>query len=368
LFTCLGHHNAELRSVLVREAILVGLSLVSAAAISARQADDSRTTGVLARLIDPLLAKEDLSTGKIAIVFRDGATSRVLYARNADLPLKPASNAKILTTAAALHLLGRDYRYKTLVAVRGFQTSETLQGDLVVVGSGDPSISGRFAPNHDRKAIFRQWADELRKRGIRKIAGNVVGIDTAFDGQSQAPGWPALDRGEWYCAEISALAFNEGCIDLCWRGTNGGDLASATFEMIPPTRYVQIVNFVTTDRSKGSHERYYERSDGRNVITARGRIGEGQVAFDSATVFNPTLYFVTVLTETLRESGIEVEGGPRDIDSYADQAMFHQSLDPITVQESPPIAALVEVVNRNSQNFYAEQIFKTLGKHVMGEG
>lgn len=361
-----------------RKVQVLGLCLVSLAglfalasdlsAAPAPQADDARSTGVLAAQIDPLLAKADLSIGQIGIIFRDGATGCVLYARNADIALKPASNSKIPTTAAALHYLGRNYRYKTLLAMRGTQTSETLQGDLVVVGSGDPSISGRFVADHDRKAIFRQWADVLRRRGIRRITGDVVGIDDAFDDQAQAPGWPTEDRGEWFCAEISALAFNENCIDLCWRGATGGDQEPATVEMLPPTRYVQVINFVTTARERGSYDRYYERQPGRNVIIARGRIGPGETAYDSATVPNPTLYFITVLAETLRESGIEVGGSPRDADEFADKTVFHRSLDPITYYESPPLGQLIEVVNRNSQNFFAEQILKTLGKHVEGEG
>ena len=329
---------------------------------------DTRSTGVLARRIDPFLAKHDLSIGQIGIIFCDGETGRLLYGRDENLALKPASNNKILTTAAALHHLGRDFRYKTLVAVRGRQRRQTLLGDLVVVGSGDPSISGRFIEDHDRQAIFRQWADALRERGIRRIGGDVVGIDDAFDDEPQAPGWPAEGRGEWYCAEISALAFNDNCVDVCWRGANGGNHKPASFELIPPTEYVQIVNFVTTARNGGSHERYYYRPADRNVVTVRGRVASGEEVFDSATVANPTLYFVTVLAETLRESGIEVIGAPRDIDDMPDKTVFRQSLERLTNYESPPLSQLVAVVNRNSQNFFAEQILKTMGKHVEGEG
>ena len=344
------------------------LWLGTAAAWPARETNDPPSTGVLATRIDPFLAKHDLSVGRMGILICDGESGRVLYARNQTLALKPASNCKILTTAAALHYLGRDYRYKTLVAQRGPQHGEVLEGDLVIVGSGDPSISGRFVPNHDRTAIFRQWADALRRRGIRRITGNVVGIDEAFDTQTQASGWPEDERGEWYCAEISALTFNEGCVDLRWTGAKGGDKQPAAFELIPPTRYVQIINFVTTVRDHESHERYYERPAARNVITVRGRVGNGEAAFDSATVDNPTLYFATVLVETLRESGIEIGGAPRDIDDLPDRTVFHNALDPITVYESPPLSKLLEVVNQNSHNFFAEQILKTLGKQVMGEG
>jgi len=329
---------------------------------------DRESTGVLAERIDSFLARHDLSAGRLGVLFCDGATGRVLYARGEDLALKPASNNKIFTTAAALYYLGRDFRYETLVGLRGPQRGDTLLGDLVVVGSGDPSISGRFVEDHERTAIFRRWAEALRKRGIRRIAGDVVGIDDAFDDQAQPPGWPAEDRGEWYCAEISALAFNEGCVDICWRGASGGDSEPAGFELIPPTHYVRIINFVTTARDHGYHERYYERAAGGNVITVRGRVGAGEEVYDSATVPNPTLYFATVLTETLRRSGIAVNGSPRDVDEFPDKSLFRRSLEPLTVYRSPPLSRLIEVVNRNSHNFFAEMILKTIGKRVEGEG
>lgn len=330
---------------------------------------DAETTGVLAASIDAFLRNHDLSMGTIGIVMSDGETGRVLYARNGHTPMKPASNNKILTTAAALHYLGRDYRYKTLVAFRGKRKGDTLRGDLVVVGSGDPSISGRFVGDHDRTAIFRQWADLLDKRGIRHIKGDVIGIDDAFDDIPMGPGWPVEDRGEWYCAEVSALAFNEGCVDLRWTGTNGGDHEPARFDLIPPTDYVQVINFVTTAEDDDDHyERFYYRPPGRNVITVRGRVGNGVEVYDSATVDNPTLYFATVLVETLREAGIEIDGNARDIDEFEDKSAFHGSLEPLTIYESPPLARLIEVVNRNSHNFFAEQILKTIGKRVGDEG
>ncbi|MCX8037789.1 MAG: D-alanyl-D-alanine carboxypeptidase/D-alanyl-D-alanine-endopeptidase [Candidatus Sumerlaeia bacterium] len=334
----------------------------------ARAANDSTTTGPLTALFKPFLSQYDLSMGVMGCVFRDGQTGRILYARNADVPLKPASNNKILTTAAALHYLGPGYQYETVLAVRGIQRGDTLEGDLVVVGSGDPSISGRFVPNHDRKAILRQWADFLVQRGIRRITGNVVGIDDAFDDQAQAPGWPETERGEWYCAEVSALAFNDSCVDVRWSGAGAGDREPARFEIIPLTQYVQIVNFVTAVSEKAPHERYYERPPTRNVFTVRGRIGTGEEVFDSAAVFNPTLYFATVLAETLCEAGIALEGKPRDIDEYKDKSPFEGTLVRLTAYQSPPLSRLVEVVNMNSHNFYAEQILKTLGREIEGEG
>jgi D-alanyl-D-alanine carboxypeptidase/D-alanyl-D-alanine-endopeptidase (penicillin-binding protein 4) len=330
------------------------------------QKDDSDSTGVLAARVDAFLKGRELSRGRIGVLFCDDDSGGVLYARGDDQVLKPASNVKLLTTAAALDVLGPDFRYKTLLATRGRRKGAALEGDLVVLGSGDPSISGRFVADHDRRAIFRDWARAVSDHGIARVTGDIVGVDDAFDDQAQAIGWPNEDRAEWYCAEISALAFNDDCVDLRWEG--GEAEKPARLELLPPTAYARVVNFVTSARGEGPFERFYSRGFIDNTITARGRIGVGENVVDSAAVSNPTLYFVTVLAETLRESGIAIQGRPRDVDEFADKSIFRQSLEPLATYESPPLARLVEVVNRNSHNFYAEQILKTMGKCARDEG
>lgn len=359
-------HWVDAWRIVYAVAVLVAFSVAGAA--QAESTGSAAAEKSFHSRIEALLQDSDLSEGHIGVVFRDGDSGRALYSLNPDLPLKPASNIKLFTSAAALYFLGDDFRYQTLVTRRGPHRGNTLYGDLVVIGSGDPSISGRFVENHDRTAIFQCWADVLKQKGIERITGDVVGIDDAFDDVCQAPGWPEEDRGEWYCAEISALAYNDNCVDLRWEGTDGDNLEPAHFELIPSTGYVQVINFVTTSQDGGDYDRFYYRSERSNTITVRGRIGRGDQVFDSASVFNPTLYFTTVLTEVLRQKGIEVGGLPRDADEFEDKSVFQRSLEPVTVHESPPLADILTVINRNSHNFYAEQVFKTLGKRLQGEG
>src|SRR5215213_2948789 len=100
---------------------------------------------------------------------RSLATGEVLYRRNAEKMLVPASNMKIVTATAALESLGPAYRYRTAVAATGPVAGGELRGDLVVVGSGDPTISARFGG--DARAVFRAWADSLRARGVTRVTG-----------------------------------------------------------------------------------------------------------------------------------------------------------------------------------------------------
>src|SRR5690606_25257111 len=117
----------------------------------------------------------------------------------------PASNNKLVTTAAGLTLLGPDYHFDTVLMASGPVVDGTLQGDLVVYGGGDPGISGRYQQDKtDITGVLRGWAKQLKDRGITKITGNIVGDDSFFDDVYFHPYWYPKERGEWYEAEVSA--------------------------------------------------------------------------------------------------------------------------------------------------------------------
>lgn len=312
------------------------------------------------------LLDETRPGGTVGLYVVDGATSEVLFSMNGEEPLKPASNNKLLTTAAGLSLLGPDYRFVTSILVRGTVLNGTLQGDLIVRGGGDPTISGRFEENkRDVTAIFRRWSDALAAAGIRRITGDVVADDTFFDSEEFHPFWYGDERGEWYSAEISGLAFNDNCVDLTWSAVNKvpGDLAD--FRMNPVTSYVQIQNAVRVMARGRVTERYYKRPAKLNDILCTGSLTVDTVKEDSAAVHDGALYAVTVFRDVLTSQGIEVLGRARKLDERFDTSA------PLTLvfeHRSPPLTEVVNVINRNSQNFYAECLLKTLGRVVLNEG
>ena len=113
-----------------------------------------------------------------------------LFALNAAAPLAPASNLKLLTTAAAIQRLGPDFRYQTFLLASGGIGQGELHGDLILYGTGDPGLSGRFHPGGS--AVFQAFADSLLAAGIRVVRGDVVGDGSYFSGPLIAQGWNCL--------------------------------------------------------------------------------------------------------------------------------------------------------------------------------
>lgn len=321
----------------------------------------------LAQKIQEVITANEKDVGEIGLLFEDAVTKEVLFAKNENNFFKPASTNKLLTTITALNTLGTDFKYQTKLCTNGSITDGVLNGDLIIVGSGDPSFSPRFTKNKDDIVIiFREWADLLKKKNITRIKGNIIGDDDFFDDNYFLSSWYGGERAEWFSTEISGLAFNDNCIDLVFTGADkAGEPAIMTY--LPNTKYVQVVNNVKTVEGNPK-DISFEREDKSNVITADGEVAIGKKQKAWATIYNPTLFCATVFKETLIEEGIVVEGSANDIDDFSDKTQYKNTLNQITFYESPALPELIKVLNRVSHNFYADQIYKTLGKILGGEG
>lgn len=322
--------------------------------------DELTTTGV--RETAALFGLED---ARIGFCIADAVTSEILLDNGGSMPLKPASCMKLLTTAAALHLLGAGYQFTTELRHTGsIGKGGVLDGDLVVVGGGDPSISARFQEDkRDVTAVFRSWADELTSLGIRHITGAIAADDRFFDREFVHPSWDPEDRGEWFQAEISGLAFNDNLLDITWRASDRlpGELASMSLN--PVTHYARIQNRVRVAAIGRPSNRFYKRDTDSNDILATGTITVDSVREDSASIHNGPLYFATVLRDVLTSSGIRVRGKPRLVRETEETRGRL-----VLTHKSPPLHELVRVTNLTSQNFYADCLLKTLGREKAGHG
>lgn len=328
----------------------------------------SRTTPSLsyAERVEQILAEANPG-GTVGIYVMDGETSEILVSRHADQPLKPASNNKLLTTAAGLHLLGPDYRFVTSVYARGAVTSGTLHGDLIVRGGGDPTISARFEDDkRDVTAIFRRWAEALNAAGIERVAGDIIADDTFFDEECVHPSWGGGELGEWYSAEVSALAFNDNCIDISWSAKDKVPGDRADFRLNPVTNYAQVDNNVSVVANGRFSERYYQRPSTLNSVLCTGTLTVDTLKDDSFAVHDGALYAVTVFRDVLSSQGVEVLGRARKLDPSGESTTSPGQL--VFEHRSPPLTEVVNVINRNSQNFYAECLLKTLGRLKQGQG
>lgn len=312
--------------------------------------------------LDALLTPSDLSNAFWGVHVVNTRTGKAIYSRNASHSFIPASNLKLFTTAAALVRLGPDFRYVTDLFARGTIRDSVLIGDLIVRGSGDPSIGGRFTGG-DRTWLFRSWADSLEAHGIQHITGDIIGDDNIFDDKGRAISWTWNDLKYWYAAPTSGLSYNDNCIDVFIYGSEPGKPANVSWR--PNTNYIMFENATRTISSVLELDEGYKHPLGTRRIRLTSLVPADGVDRESLAVYNPTRYFVYVLRETLIQSGISVEGQAIDIDARTEPVIYHNSsVRRIARHKSPPLHVIVQITNKKSQNLYADQLVKTIGVYA----
>jgi D-alanyl-D-alanine carboxypeptidase/D-alanyl-D-alanine-endopeptidase (penicillin-binding protein 4) len=284
-------------------------------------------------------------------------SGRVVAERNPHVPVAPASNMKIFTTAAAIDLLKPSFEVTTGVYVRGnVDASGTLDGDVRIVGRGDPTIGGRF---HDGSAtaVIQDWASDLKAAGIKTVRGNLVFEHGYFDENYIHPTWPIDQLTAWYEAPVAAFSMQEGCVEVRVLPSRPG--GQCVVQLEPPTSFITVENSCRT----GSGYPYITRHRGTNTVIVRGgvpaRSGRTEVFI---TIENPVHYFAAVTNETLQRQGIRILGQiqliPRD--ARTDWRLV--------TKHSTPLSVLVMVINKKSQNHYAEQVLKIIGAEMRKQG
>jgi D-alanyl-D-alanine carboxypeptidase/D-alanyl-D-alanine-endopeptidase (penicillin-binding protein 4) len=320
----------------------------------------------LAGRLAAIFADPVISHAHIGVLFRSLDTGETLYELEAEKMFIPASNVKILSGAAALATLGPDYRYRTTVSLGGPVQGGVLQGPLVITGAGDPTFSDRFHP--DARDVFRAWADSLKARGITRVAGGVIAVDTAFGGPSLGSGWAWDDLAAGYAAEYSALQFNENVIDVDVFPSRT-TLDPAVVVLTPATQYVRVLNDTRTMPAGSVTAIRLERDAASSSILLSGEIAaDSEGLTETVSVRDPALYAATVIRDPLREPALMVEApvvrySPTDPSTAAVGAA-----DPVFVHLSPPLWEILAGALKPSQNLIAETMLVAAGREMRGEG
>ena len=299
------------------------------------------------------------------VVIQSLKTGEYFYKRNEDKFFLPASNLKLFTTAAGLLILGPSYKFTTNIWTNGYQVGSTLIGDLIIQGRGDPTISGRFY-NGDINYVFDTWIDSLLDHGITNIKGSIIGDDNLFDDIGLGDGWAWDYETDWYSAQTSALSFNDNCVDITIRYNKKLDSLIVTSR--PSLRSIVVLNnlqpVAETDQSRFN----VVRERGTNVINVYGTIKRSVDSLVTyATVKNPTLFLILALRNRMESRGIRINGYAVDIDDY-DKNIDYNTSSLLFSTYSVDLGEIIKVINKNSQNFFAEQLLKTIGLEVKGLG
>lgn len=345
--------------------LLTSVTLLGCASSGGMASDPARGTLLgLPGVVDSVRHSPPLDRTHWGVGAYDPVADRMLLRVNIDRHFIPASNMKLIVTAAALDRLGPDFRYTTTVHAENLTDGNATS--LLVSGSGDPTMSARF--HGEPLAALRQLADSIAASGVRRVDGPLVIDATYFDAQHLHPSWEIGDLDWYYAAPVAAFAVEEGVTHLVLTpGATVGDTVQLT--ALAPVGLITVENLVVTDTAYARNDVVFVRTAGTNDFRFTGRIPV-QAAPDTVliTTQRPGRFAGEALKTILRERGIEVTGEVIVVDSGSDEAAAGRwnaqlaRFQPVAARVSPPLSDIVEAILEPSQNWMAEQLLKTLGR------
>lgn len=318
---------------------------------------------ILSDVLDPIL-DEDRYRSLIAglMVYSIDREER-LYARDAEALLTPASNTKLFTAAAALDALGPDYRFRTEVYRSGFLRRGVLKGDLILKGYGDPTLATEDSLRVQEGPTVEGIARDLKEMGIRRVQGDIVVDAGAFSGKPYGAGWAWDDESGYYQPQIESLSINRGTVRLDYLpGKEPGD--PIQLKLTPETDYVEVINEAITGPEGSDDTLRIYRERGKNRIRITGSLPlDFSGDYTRVPVEHPHLYAGQVLKEALEREGIDFAPGSR-----VKAGQKPGGAKRMLTYQSPPLSEVISYMNKASDNFYAEMIFRTLSLEKTGRG
>lgn len=333
--------------------------LPSTAGLSQPASPRTPQDSALAREIDRAIDESDLAQARWGVFVMSLTDGRVIYSRSGEKLFTPASNMKIYPTAAALDLLGADYRWRTSVyANKPPDSNGVIDGDLTLYGRGAPDLDS------DRKDGFPALALELWEHGVRRVRGNIVGDESHFRGEMYGLGWQWNDVQWYFGAEPSALTIDANALELTIAPASKLGNA-ATVKLQRENSYFRLTNNTTTGERTAPTSIGINRGLSDNEFRVWGEFPVGGRGFTAyLSVYNPARWAATLFKAELLKQGITVDGEPRSRDFRTAEG---DKLDPqkaieIAFTESGTLGEIVHQTNKESNNLYAELILRTLGK------
>src|SRR5450631_1841107 len=345
----------------------------------------------LQKQMDAILSQPELARGYWGIEVTSLSSGKVLYALNADRLFTPASNTKLFTTAAALALIGPDYKFRTTVETTGtLDRYGRLNGDLVLVGHGDPNLSGRELPydlrtqrNDDPIQALEALADALVQKGVKFIDGDIVADDSYFAFERYGEGWSQDDLVWPDGAPVSALTVNDNVVFVnIMPADRAGEKAFVSIK--PFADYYRLDNRIITTPAGTGRKFFVNREPGSTVLTLWGNLPlDDPGATEALAIEDPAEFAAGLFRQLLEKRGIVIYGHQRTrhtelatLSTFSVTAVAPsrggsdgqsrplKTDQPIALAsyESKPLLQDIRVINKVSQNLHAEILLRLLGR------
>ncbi len=304
--------------------------------------------------INKILNAKCLDDKKTSVSIVEMPDGKLVYAYNTLTPLLPASVMKVVTTAAALYYLGPEYRFKTKVLHNGKHNNDTIDGDLIIRGGGDPRFSTE---------TLWHIATQIKHSGINKIAGNLI-VDTHFfDDYDRAPAWKVERTQKAYDAKLGALSLNYNSIAIhALPEGKVGERLNVWLE--PAPSYIKLINNTKTIK-RGKNTVWASRRNSEKFPDQVNMLVKGRLPIHSKekiirlNIENPARYTVETFRYLLQKAGVTIDGVTKVASSPISGTELYSHL-------SEPLSLILKELNTFSNNFTAEQIIKTIAAERFG--
>ena len=327
---------------------LLTLLCTLALTLGAAQSALAQSCDTLGAQLEALTTKGKLAKSTVGVHLVDLEDGKVLFAKNADRPMNPASNIKLITSAAALDRFGPNHTFYTEVLATAPPKQGTLTGSLYIQGSGEA-----FLLYED----VLSWASEIRRQGVTTVTGDLFVSDSGFDHQGNylPPGFDQKSEDGAYRAAVSAVSVNFSAVSITISPGKVGTPATVT--VTPPNDMVEVLNSSKTTKGKGQSIRVKSLkapTGDKTQIVVQGTIGNSASgASFRKRIDHPSLFAASVLKRALQTVGVEVQGSLKvgDAPPGATRLVRH---------DSEPLTVLLMALNKWSNNFMAEQMLRNL--------
>ena len=288
----------------------------------------------------------------MSVLVQNLTTGEVIDSYRADKMVPPASVMKLLTTGAALEILGPGYRFPTVLEYSGTIENGVLQGNLYIHGCCDPSLGWK-----GQNGFLSKWVSAVQKAGIKSIEGAIVADMTMLDGDAQNPNWLCEDAGNYYAPGIFGINYYGNTMNIVLKSGEPGTVATVV-KTEPQVDDVVFINRIRCDKIT------YDGAYVHGLPYSRERYLTGAVPSNLGTfgvkgdLPNPGLLLARHFTARLREAGVKIK---RDALFEADYNPLTPSRTELYIHYSEPLSEIIKETNVNSNNLYAEALFRYLG-------
>lgn len=298
----------------------------------------------------------------LSLTVLDTKTGETIFTAHPNMGLAIASTLKTVTAITAFNLLGKDFQYQTTLGYNGIVSADgTLKGDLIIRGGGDPTLGSWRYESTKENSVLKIWVEAIRKAGIKKIEGRIVGDDTVFGTQKIPDGWIWQDVGNYYGAGTSGLCWRENTFDLKLQQSKVGSEVKI-LKAVPAMPYLQFSSELLTG-NPGSGDRSFGYLPGKNsIMYLRGSYAADLTKRSiSLALTDPAFDAAFRLADTLKRAGIEVEGTAASTETLlSTQKTIPASTQILVNIASPELSEIIYWMDKKSINLYAEQLLKTL--------